>query len=337
MTTPSRILLRNIDWKFLFSSLAVFAILASAGWWYYEDQRGKIIRERQEEIIAIAEAKEDRIARWREERLLDARILFNNPFTRRVVTDLVRGRATQQDRADLASWLVQAEEILEYTGIGVFDRRGQLVMGVGPTVGRKDPFVRAYLDATVQAREMRMTDIYRNQQGEIVIEIYRPIFDFSAPPEVVGTLLLRIDPREGLYPLIQTWPTPSKTFELILFTRTGDDALVLNELRHRKGTALNLLRPAADFGLPRGPTAWMVEDAFEDVDYRGVPVLAALRQIRDTNWFLLAKEDQEEVYKPLRDFQEFVVAVMGLVFLVSGIILVIVWFKRRGAERRKAA
>jgi len=328
---------RYFDWKLFFASLVVFGIISSAGWWYYQSQRAKITEKKHDEILAIAEAKEDRIVQWRKERLIDARILLNSPFTRRVITDMVRGTDSPRDRADLAAWLVQARDICEYTDIGIFDTQGKLVLGAGPTIGVPGPFVKAYVEETVQAGELQMTDIYRNERGQIVIEIYRPLYDFSPQPKISGILLLRMDPRIALYPIIQTWPTPSRSYELILFTREGDTALVLNELRYRKGTALNLRRPATDFGLPAGETAQMVEDAFEEVDYRGVPVVAALRHIPDSPWFLLAKEDQEEGYQPLRDFQEFMAVAMGLVFLVTGMVLVAIWFFRRGAEAKKAS
>ena len=42
------------------------------------------------------------------------------------------------------------------------------------------------------------------------------------------------------------------------------------------------------------------EGAFEGLDYRGVPVLAALRSIPGTPWALVSKVDQSEVYGPIR-------------------------------------
>ena len=37
------------------------------------------------------------------------------------------------------------------------------------------------------------------------------------------------------------------------------------------------------------------------IDYRNVPVLAAVQDVPGTPWFLLAKVDQEEIYGPLRE------------------------------------
>ena len=37
------------------------------------------------------------------------------------------------------------------------------------------------------------------------------------------------------------------------------------------------------------------------MDYRGVPVLAALHAIPDSPWFMVARMDTAEVYAPLRE------------------------------------
>ena len=43
------------------------------------------------------------------------------------------------------------------------------------------------------------------------------------------------------------------------------------------------------------------EGTVEGKDYRNVPVLAAVRCVPGTPWFIVAKVDQEEIYAPLRD------------------------------------
>lgn len=55
--------------------------------------------------------------------------------------------------------------------------------------------------------------------------------------ECIGVMMFRIDPVRFLYPQIQSWPVPSATAETLLVRKDGDN-VVLNELRHRKGTIL---------------------------------------------------------------------------------------------------
>ena len=51
---------------------------------------------------------------------------------------------------------------------------------------------------------------------------------------------MRVDPYQFLYPLIQSWPTTSRSGETVLIRREGDEVVVLNELRNRQDRAFHL-------------------------------------------------------------------------------------------------
>ena len=59
----------------------------------------------------------------------------------------------------------------------------------------------------------------------------------------------------------------------------------------------------------------------EGIDYRGVSVMAALRSIPGSPWFLVARQDAEEVFAPLRERQWLTILLVAIVlmFTVSGI------------------
>ncbi len=63
----------------------------------------------------------------------------------------------------------------------------------------------------------------------------------------------------------------------------------------------------------------------EGVDYRGVPVLAALRNIPDSPWFLVIKVDQEEIYAPVRIRTRLIATLMGILILGAGLSMVLIW------------
>ena len=120
-----------------------------------------------------------------------------------------------------------------------------------------------------------------------------------------------IDPNQFLYPLIQTWPTPSPSAETLLVRREGDEVVYLNELRHRKNTALNLRLPLSQADLPAASAVNGREGALDGADYRGVRVLAASLRVPGTPWYLIAKVDAAEVYDPLRRESVLLVLVAG--------------------------
>lgn len=131
-------------------------------------------------------------------------------------------------------------------------------------------------------------------------------------------LVFEANPAEYLNPLIQTWPTASPSAESLLIRREGDDVVFLNELRHRRGTALTLRVPMRD-DLPASRAVRGEKGVVEGFDYRHVAVMAALRAIPDSPWFLVAKIDQEELDAPLRRQA-----------LATGAVVSMVWFAAAG-------
>ena len=113
--------------------------------------------------------------------------------------------------------------------------------------------------------------------------------------------MLEINPYDFLFPFIQTWPSSSRTAETVLLRREGKEVVFLNELRHRKNTALVFRMPIhARFKSPEAMAAMGKEGPVEGKDYRGNLVLTVLRSVPGTPWSIVAKVDREEVYAPLR-------------------------------------
>ena len=109
----------------------------------------------------------------------------------------------------------------------------------------------------------------------------------------------------------------------MLARRDGDHVLFLNELRHRKGTALSLRLPLDDT-LPAAISIHHNEPrTMESADYRGVRVLAATRPIRGTDWHLVAKIDRDEVMALLDKMLFWVglIAIIAVMTVASAVLM----------------
>jgi len=115
----------------------------------------------------------------------------------------------------------------------------------------------------MRAKAPVLGDLHRDEPtGAVHIALAIPLMG-SSSSEPIGALLLKIDPERFLYPLIQSWPTPSRSAETLLVRREGNDVVYLNELRHRKGTAIKLRLPIARTELPAVRGALGYAGAFE--------------------------------------------------------------------------
>lgn len=140
------------------------------------------------------------------------------------------------------------------------------------------------------------------------------------------------DAGQHLYPLIQSWPVPSRSAEALLVRRDGADALYLNELRHRKDTALALRVPLDRVEMPAVMAVLGKQGVAEGPDYRGIEVLAVLHAVPDSAWFMVAKMNAEEAFAASRTQSAFVVA---LTLLMVAVMLVAAGVIRQTFEKAR--
>jgi PAS domain S-box-containing protein len=341
---------RNLQ---LFSSLpffknpmAVFLFLLTAivvaGFFYLKYQVTQVRRSVQQELTAIAELKVNQISRWYHERMSDAEYFFEAPEIARSVQAFLANRQSPERQRDILALLKTAQRNFNYTRILLFDQNQQLLMADSKEKGWEDPGTKAFVNQTLQSGKITVADLNYTQAGpkQIFLRIFVPILvrsdEFIPLGKPVGVLMLEINPDRFLFPFIKAWPSHSPTAETILIRREGEAAVFLNELRHRKKTALDFRLP---FRLSRKSPEIMAaqgrEGPVEGRDYREKQVLAVLRGVPGTPWSIVAKVDREEVYTSLRK-QTLITSLAVLVaFFVAALGLSLQWRQHDNLLLRK--
>jgi PAS domain S-box-containing protein len=268
---------------------------------------------------------------WRAERLAVSRSLQFNPL---VVPALLKSLNSGSDRGAIKTWLEQLLEAFHFTAASLWDkdyhRRAWLPAG--------DPGHEWEGELIAQAMRTRapfLADLHRDDpNGAPYMTLVAPL-QSSSSFDPVATLLLKIDPDRFLYPLIQAWPTPSGSAETLLVRREGNEAVYLNELRHQKHTALTLRFPLSRGGLPAAMAIGGFEGVANGVDYRGIPVLAAVKHVPDSPWYLVAKVDTREIFAPMR--QEMVLIVTSFTLLAAALVagILFVWSRQETLATRQ--
>jgi two-component system cell cycle sensor histidine kinase/response regulator CckA len=115
----------------------------------------------------------------------------------------------------------------------------------------------------------------------------------------------------------------------LLVRRDGEEVLFLNELRHRKDTALKLRAPLARLDLPAVQAVLGREGIFRGRDYRGVETIAALRAVPGTSWFLVAKMDEAEAFEAWRLRSLLILAAILAFGAASAVAVGMAWQNRR--------
>lgn len=289
----------DIKKRHLYLFVAVVAVLLFAGGYLYYYYGAQTYRQKAyDKLEAIAGLKAGQITKWLQERSADATVISQSPFMRRAFRQWVDNPDDAGLKNDIVERLSLAKNNWGYENIFLSSPKGNVLLSLVPGDSKFGAATsEKILEASRQGKTFFTDFYYCATHDRIHMDIIAPVIDEGTSPFAV--LVFRIIPDEYLYPLIQSWPTASKTAETLLVRRDGESVLFLNELRHRKNTAMQLRIPVTDKYVPAVQAVLGHKGIFEGRDYRGVEVLAYIRPVPGMAWHMVAKVDKREIFSEL--------------------------------------
>ncbi|MEX2221109.1 MAG: PAS domain S-box protein [Candidatus Rokuibacteriota bacterium] len=248
-------------------------------------------------IATIAADRARLVSNWLGARRADAEVLAAFPAVRALLAG--QGR----DEEALSRHLSRVASAYGYVGIVVSDPGGHALArstsAGGPGAGLLERSAE-HAALVAQTRKPHFELSGAGAGGLLAITV--PVFSDGAPAglegdtrSLVGVVTLGARPEAGLYPLLADDAEPTRTGETLLAALDGEKPAYLSPRREPIAPEAEMPRRSLD--ALRGPAKAAAEGregVVETVDYRGAPVLAAVRRIRPADWTLVLKVDREE-------------------------------------------
>jgi len=312
----------------IFSALTICIVILGFIHFYHEEKR--LIKQKQDELSAIADLKVTQIANWRLERMSNAREIFSIPLLSKYLYDCELNPGDTRLFKEFQFTLETLKDVYRLESVLAIDTKGNVVCSCGKQANVYGSKAKSYIEETLKENKIIFSDL---QKTEVISEIHMGLFvpmNIRTPEKEirVGVILLRIDPNEFLYPLIKSWPNVSKTGETLLVDRQGDEGVFLSELRFNKDSALNLKFQLNSPDLPAAMAVQGIEKAVFGKDYRGENVLAVLKKIPDSPWSLVSKIDMKELRAPLVVTEWFAVLTIVIFILFAAFVVAYYWNKK---------
>ncbi|MBA4741978.1 MAG: EAL domain-containing protein [Azoarcus sp.] len=189
-------------------------------------------------------------------------------------------------------------DAFSYESVTLLDATGKPMLAAGKPI-HMDADHEALAHDVASVGEVRMGDVHADKFGVHLSLAVSLRQSKAAPP--IGVVILRIDPQDFLFPLVDHWPLTGASGESVLLRRDGDKAVFLNTPRHVDAPPLSLHTPLSERGL--AVSAALHASAPGNVtglDYRGSEVLASWQPVAGTGWTMLSKQDRHEALQPAR-------------------------------------
>uniref|UniRef100_UPI004024BE5B sensor histidine kinase n=1 Tax=Candidatus Wujingus californicus TaxID=3367618 RepID=UPI004024BE5B len=278
-----------------------------------------------EQLTSIADLKKRELNNWLEERLTDTSVIARNKVLAAASTSLLQ----QRRRFDSVSQLIKSEtaginykRVLEnlhalkqfykhYNVISIIDgANGEVVVSTYPDiVGKTVKYFNKYID-TLEQKEVDVRDVYASElTDQNCMTYFCPVcltdpLTLESSDVIIGVILLDVDVKNSIEPLIRNWPGMGNTGETLLVRKEENNIVYLNNLRHKEDAGLKLvcnINSTPD--IPSILSASGEEGIKESMDYRNVSVLSAYRYIPTLNWGLVAKQDLTEAFAPVEQLK----------------------------------
>jgi len=262
----------------------------------FQQYKSGIKTAKQSELNAIAMLKTKQMSDWMKERKNDARTITDDPL---FISELERWlKGGEKDRAARTRLLSRIESLRKknnYISVLILDDKANIRISTSSTESiNKD---KTLAHEVIKTGEIHFSDFHPvGIDHDIELDVAAPILSGK---HTIGVILLRNDPSIFLYPIIQVWPTLSQSAETLLIERDEESVIFLNELRHRKNTALKMKRSLNDSRLLAANALRASSGIVEGLDYRGVESIGAINSIPDTPWYMISKIDKNEIYAPI--------------------------------------
>ena len=322
-------------WKTPWHLVLIFSLLSAGilglGYFYYTYQVALLERAKETELNTIADLKVNQIMAWRQERLNDAQLIFNDPHLAAEVQEWFKGQG-QPGQEDKISQHLSGLKQGSVVAATLFDPRGMVRLSTPEVRAELLPLIKPIALEAIRTESIIFHDLYPvPQSNEINMSLAIPIIvNHKNNKNVVAAVVYQIDPNYFLYPILQSLPTRSKTAELLMVRREkqSDEILFLNGLHNVQGAPLGLRKSLTETQLPSVKAVLGEEGIVRGIDYRGVPVLAANRLIPDSPWFLTAKIDLSEVQGPLRKWAYLIPLMTMTLVVATGLGVALLWRNR---------
>lgn len=282
---------------------------------WQQQQRDELAR-----IKAFANRNAAVIADELEKHAKNAAYLRGNAYFAQLLQQwLILGNADAATH--LRIWMSEYEQSMGFASALFLDPSGRKLWSSKATAEAISPPLLAAVQQAGAAGGVVRTGLYPDAERKIHLDFVVPIV---ADQQILAVVVLRTEPLDRLFTLLQAGPDAGASGESLLLRRDGADALYLSALRYRQNAAVSLRQPLVDADLLSSQLLQGTKQPGELIsgaDYRGEASVAVAYPVPGTDWFLIVKKDSAEFYANASKDAAGLLLICLLVLAIGGTLL----------------
>ena len=310
---------------FLIFTLLGLGIIAGGGAYYrhYEQRyRDEVVRQ----LSVLGTMKAEELKNWREGQIAIGKTFHNNAAFSALVRHHFDNPGDADTKRRLQNWLDCCQSANQYLNLFLMDTGGVVRLSSNPALPEDVPDLIHYAASLQADAPITFLDFHRDRsEGSVHLALLVPLIDEPDGTRPLGVLALLIDPNTYLFPFLEKWPLPSHSGRTQLVRRDGDEVVYLNTSKAQTNAPLTLRAPLTRTEIPAVKAVLGQVGIVSGKDFHGTPVIADLRSIPDSPWFLVSRMNADEIYESLKKVAWIIGLLVGLLIVGAGGSLSAIW------------
>lgn len=303
--------------------LAVLYALAMAlvGWQHVQSLRRSFQHERLDQQIAVARLKAEQIDDWTRERKMNLQFLGRSLATLPLATFRVSPPLRQLVELTLAQFLASNPERI---AAGLFLADGTALVTVGSFDPAGGPALQRTIRDALSSAAVAVSPVQPGGATPAGVSLAFAEAIEAGVPERASTRLVVVsvlDPTLGVLKGFNNWPTASRTSEIELVLRAGDEVVhIVPDRAFQAAPPLSLRNRVLNDRLVGAQVATSGLGQWDALDHHGKRVLAASFHATALPWIVIAKTDYAEAMQPIEWESRKIWAMIVALILFGGVL-----------------
>ena len=290
-----------------------------------EERYQQVIRE----LSILSDSKVKRIQSWRNERYGDAGVMMGNSSLISAYNDWLKNPGNDVLKNAVVQMILSYEKYFNYKNIILFDKNRTVRLSLDSTNSSLDSTLISNINISISDKNPSISNLFiADNDSSIYLDVSAPFF---IDDELIGGVILRIDPDDFLLPEVNNWPVISRTTESLLLSVVENTVVFLNNFRFKDKTALKYkikINEENEY-ITSVKAAKGLRGLSEGVDYKNSRTINDIRQIEGSPWILINKIDVDEIYTPIVEHTWNQILFSSFILFIFGAGLFWVWHNRK--------
>ncbi|MHB8158319.1 MAG: PAS domain-containing protein [Desulfocucumaceae bacterium] len=296
-----------LNYKILFAVVTMCLITGAVVLYRYESKT--LIQDGHTHLIQTADMKALLLSNWIKERNNDAFMIMKNTRLSSDLYQWLNNRNMTSNKNMVADRIKIVNHSGTYDAAALLDKGGNVIMPISGIVEDLDALTKKKAVQSAVSGNIMWDDLYycedcKKEEVNIFVPLYA---SEKTGSKTIAVLLLQVDAKKYLIPLIRTRPEPRKTNEILLLRTEELDRFIKAKYFNSSFSD--------DTPLDRAVMLNPESSLIGEFEYHNTKVLAAFKKIPDMPWYIVATVANEEAYASLRILTLTIAS--SLIFLIT--------------------